>query len=98
MEKLVDAQVEQTVSTVKVEDGDLLVVQVESPMPHQWIERFGGRLQQAITEHLGVKALVVIVNTKVDISVVKASQLNDIHQRIDDLDSKVEDLAFDLGQ
>lgn len=91
-------RLEAAVAAIKIEDGDLVIVKLKTHQPVSIRRRIVDGLQRVITDEMGVNAKVILADVGIDIGVVKKAELGDLHQRIDDLEAKLDQLALDMGQ
>lgn len=78
---------------VKIEEGDFVLVTVPENTPHRMVRRFQEVMELKIRKELHVSDFsVAVVGAKpgeVSIQTTKRNELNDIYQRLDDLEKKV---------
>lgn len=94
----VDDALEEKVRTTKIEDGDLVIIQMVDSRAYKYHKELCKSLQRIVTDEMGIAAKVIFVDEGFDISVVKKAELGDLHQRLEDLETKLDGLAFSLGQ
>ena len=77
---------EVSMKKTKLEDGDIMFINVVGVFAARQLCAFRKQMKD-IVEEQGVKADVIVTNVEnLELTVLKSAQLNDIHQRLDDLE------------
>jgi hypothetical protein len=82
------------VQKVKMEDGDILCVTVPPTTPANMLGSFRKHLEEDVQKRFGEKCYVLVVAAEtgaVALDIAKRNELADIYQRLDALESRLEE-------